>query len=106
LRETAQIVSAQLDGKLDLQDKDIVAVEVEEFMKNIDTIRTAVESHMEQNVVLLCQILGSFEDEKNRQGIIEKYGDANFMYKYRSNAAAGRPVGTSSSDPNSSDGCR
>ncbi|THW92840.1 hypothetical protein D6D15_02864 [Aureobasidium pullulans] len=26
-------------------------------MKNIDTIRTAVESHMEQNVVLLCQIL-------------------------------------------------
>ncbi|THW66236.1 hypothetical protein D6D20_01473 [Aureobasidium pullulans] len=57
LRETAQIVSAQLDGKLDPQDKDIVAVEVEEFMKNIDTIRTAVESHMEQNVVLLCQIL-------------------------------------------------
>jgi len=89
LRETAQIVSAQLDGKLDPQDKDIVAVEVEEFMKNIDTIRTAVESHMWQNVVLLCQILGSFEDEKNGEGIIEKYGDANFMYKYRSNAAAG-----------------
>ncbi|KAH0343654.1 hypothetical protein KCU83_g8751, partial [Aureobasidium melanogenum] len=57
LRETAQIVSAQLDGKLDPQDKDIVQVEVEEFMANIETVRTAVETHMEQNVVLLCQIL-------------------------------------------------
>ena len=106
MRETAQIVSAQLDGKLDLQDKDIVAVEVEEFMKNIDTIRTAVESHMEQNVLLLCQILGSFEDEKNGEGIIEKYGGANFIYKYRSNAAAGGPVETSSSNSSSSDRCR
>ncbi|KAI5204301.1 hypothetical protein E4T38_04774 [Aureobasidium subglaciale] len=57
LRETAQIVSAQLDGKLSPQDKDIVLVEVEEFMNNIDTIRAAVGSHMEQNMVLLCQIL-------------------------------------------------
>ena len=105
MRETAQIVSAQLDGKLDPQDKDIVAVEVEEFMKNIDTIRTAVESHMEQNVVLLCQILGSLQRRK-REGIIEKYGDANFVYKYRSNAAAGRPVDTSCSNPSSSDRCR
>ena len=32
LRETVQIVSAQLDGKLSEQDKDIVEVEVEEFM--------------------------------------------------------------------------
>ncbi|CAD0092772.1 unnamed protein product [Aureobasidium mustum] len=57
LRETAQIVSAQLDGKLDPQDKDIVQVEVEEFMANIETVRAAVETHMEQNVMLLCQIL-------------------------------------------------
>ena len=42
LRETAQIVSAQLDGKLDPQDKDIVQVEVEEFMANIETVRAAV----------------------------------------------------------------
>ena len=105
MRETAQIVSAQLDGKLDPQDKDIVAVEVEEFIKNIDTIRTAVESHMEQNVVLLCQILGSLQRRK-REGIIEKYEDANFMYKYRSNAAAGRSVDTSGSNPSSSDRCR
>ncbi|KAI4743165.1 hypothetical protein E4T50_06441 [Aureobasidium sp. EXF-12298] len=57
LRETAQIVSAQLDGKLDAQDEDIVQVEVEEFMSNIETVRAAVETHMEQNVMLLCQIL-------------------------------------------------
>ncbi|KAI4716573.1 hypothetical protein E4T48_07244 [Aureobasidium sp. EXF-10727] len=57
LRETAQIVSAQLDGKLDAQDEDIVQVEVEEFMSNIEIVRAAVEAHMEQNVVLLCQIL-------------------------------------------------
>jgi hypothetical protein len=63
LRETAQIVSAQLDGKLDVQDEDIVQVEVEEFMSNIETVRAAVETHMEQNVMLLCQILGK---EKTR----------------------------------------
>ncbi|KAI5197513.1 hypothetical protein E4T39_07264 [Aureobasidium subglaciale] len=57
LRETVRIVSAQLDGKLSPQDKDIVQVEVEEFIYNIDTIRAAVESHMEQNMVLLCQVL-------------------------------------------------
>jgi hypothetical protein len=61
LRETAQIVSAQLDGKLDVQDEDIVQVEVEEFMSNIETVRAAVETHMEQNVMLLCQILGKEE---------------------------------------------
>lgn len=35
LRETAQIVSAQLDGKLSSEDKDIVEVEVEEFMVSL-----------------------------------------------------------------------
>lgn len=64
LRETAQIVSAQLDGKLDAQDEDIVQVEVEEFMSNIETVRAAVETHMEQNVVLLCQILGKKKKER------------------------------------------
>jgi hypothetical protein len=64
LRETAQIVSAQLDGKLDVQDEDIVQVEVEEFMSNIETVRAAVETHMEQNVMLLCQILGKEEHER------------------------------------------
>jgi hypothetical protein len=68
LRETAQIVSAQLDGKLDVQDEDIVQVEVEEFMSNIETVRAAVEAHMEQNVMLLCQILGK---EEKGEGIIE-----------------------------------
>jgi hypothetical protein len=64
LRETAQIVSAQLGGKLDAQDEDIVQVEVEEFMSNIETVRAAVETHMEQNVMLLCQILGEEENER------------------------------------------
>lgn len=64
MRETAQIVSAQLDGKLDAQDEDIVQVEVEEFMSNIETVRAAVETHMEQNVMLLCQILGKEENER------------------------------------------
>jgi len=64
LRETAQIVSAQLDGKLDAQDEDIVEVEVEEFMSNIETVRVAVETHMEQNVMLLCQILGKKKNER------------------------------------------
>lgn len=64
LRETAQIVFAQLDGKLDAQDKDIVQVEVEEFMSNIETVKAAVETHMEQNVMLLCQILGKAEKER------------------------------------------
>jgi hypothetical protein len=68
LRETAQIVSAQLDGKLDVQDEDIVQVEVEEFMSNIETVRAAVEAHMEQNVMLLCQISG---EEEKEEGIIE-----------------------------------
>jgi hypothetical protein len=57
-----------LDGKLDVQDEDIVQVEVEEFMSNIETVRAAVETHMEQNVMLLCQILGK---EEKREGIIE-----------------------------------
>ena len=64
LRETAQIVFAQLDGKLDAQDKDIVQVEVEEFMSNIETVKAAMETHMEQNVMLLCQILGKAEKER------------------------------------------
>ena len=64
LRETAQIVSAQLDGKLDAQDEDIVQVEVEEFMSNIETVRAAVETHTEQNVMLLCQILGKKKDKR------------------------------------------
>jgi hypothetical protein len=64
LRETAQIVSAQMDGKLDAQDEDIVQVEVEEFMSNIETVRAAVETHMEQNVMLLCQVLGKEENER------------------------------------------
>ena len=76
MRETAQIVSAQLDGKLDAQDEDIVQVEVEEFMANIETVRAAVETHMKQNVMLLCQILGK---EEERQGIIGYIqGFANF----------------------------
>jgi len=64
LRETAQIVSAQLDGKLDAQDEDIVQVEVEEFLSSIETVRAAVETHMEQNVMLLCQILGKKKKER------------------------------------------
>jgi hypothetical protein len=83
-RETAQIVSAQLDGKLDVQDEDIVQVEVEEFMSNIETVRAAVEAHMEQNVMLLCQILGMKENE--RVSFDEKgYANCTKQIQHRSN---------------------
>lgn len=99
MRETAQIVSAQLDGKLDAQDEDIVQVEVEEFMSNIETVRAAVEAHMEQNVMLLCQILGK---EENERVSFDKKGYAN-LYKNRSNTTATRSFDTSSSGPGSTD---
>jgi hypothetical protein len=97
LRETAQIVSAQLDGKLDAQDEDIVQVEVEEFMSNIETVRVAVEARMEQNVMLLCQILGK---EENKRVSFDKKGYAN-LYKNRSNTTAAISFDTSSSGPGS-----
>lgn len=96
LRETAQIVSAQLDGKLDAQDEDIVQVEVEEFMSNIETVRAAVETHMEQNVMLLCQILGEEENERVSLNVM-------LTVQNRSNTAAARSFDTSSSSPGSSD---
>lgn len=43
LRETAQIVSAQLDGKLSFEDKDIVEVEVEEFMVSLKEVTGMLE---------------------------------------------------------------
>jgi hypothetical protein len=50
-----------LDGQLDAQqDEDVIQIEIEEFNNNIKVVGAAIERHMEQNVALLCQILGMF----------------------------------------------